>query len=365
MAILAISRGTYNRAEALAQRVAERLGYPRATREQVVAAAATRYRIPVEELTAAMERRPSFWDRTLGAHVAFLPAMRAALANHVRHDDLVYSGYAGHFLLPDVSHVVSVREAAIWSAVWVLVSLLFNALVGWRLGRDAAGAFLTGYVIEKSLSVDNLFVFYMLFAAFRVPDVHQHKLLFWGIIGALILRTGMVFGGSWLLSRFTFLTYIFGGLLILTGAKMLARPGKEPHPEQGRVYRLLQKIIPTTSEPQGGSFVVRQDGRLLATPLLIALILIELSDVVFAMDSILAIFAITADPFLVFTSNVFAILGLRSLYFALAGMIDKFRYLRSPWRSCWPWSGSKCSPPTGSRRGWGRDSTSTCWAWSP
>ena len=157
------------------------------------------------------------------------------------------------------AHVVSVREAAIWSAVWVLVSLLFNALVGWRLGRDAAGAFLTGYVIEKSLSVDNLFVFYMLFAAFRVPDVHQHKLLFWGIIGALILRTGMVFGGSWLLSRFTFLTYIFGGLLILTGAKMLARPGKEPHPEQGRVYRLLQKIIPTTSEPQGGSFVVRQE----------------------------------------------------------------------------------------------------------
>jgi tellurite resistance protein TerC len=226
------------------------------------------------------------------------------------------------------AHVVSVREAAIWSGVWVAVSLLFNALVAWRLGREAAGAFLTGYIIEKSLSVDNLFVFYILFAAFRVPDVHQHRLLFWGIIGALILRTGMVFGGSWLLSRFTFLTYIFGGVLILTGAKMLARPGKEPRPEKGRAYRLVQKIIPTTSEPRGGSFVVRQDGRLLATPLLIALILIELSDVVFAIDSILAIFAITVDPFIVLTSNIFAVLGMRSLYFLLANLARRFVYLQ-------------------------------------
>ena len=193
-----------------------------------------------------------------------------------------------------------------------------------------AGAFLTGYVIEKSLSVDNLFVFYMLFAAFRVPDVHQHKLLFWGIIGALILRTGMVFGGSWLLSRFTFLTYIFGGLLILTGAKMLARPGKEPHPEQGRVYRLLQKIIPTDVRAAGRQLrrAPGGDGRLLATPLLIALILIELSDVVFAMDSILAIFAITADPFIVLTSNIFALLGMRSLYFLLANLARRFVYLQ-------------------------------------
>ena len=226
------------------------------------------------------------------------------------------------------AHVVSVREAASWSVVWVAVSLLFNGLVAWRLGREAAGAFLTGYVIEKSLSVDNLFVFYMLFAAFRVPDAHQHRLLFWGIIGALILRTGMVFGGSWLLSRFTFLTYVFGGLLILTGGKMLARPGKEPHPEKGRAYRLVQRIIPTTSEPRGGSFLVRQDGRLLATPLLIALILIELSDIVFAMDSILAIFAITTDPFIVLTSNIFAVLGMRSLYFVLAGLARRFVYLQ-------------------------------------
>jgi tellurite resistance protein TerC len=226
------------------------------------------------------------------------------------------------------AHVVGVREAAIWSAVWLAVSLLFNLLVGWRLGQDAAGAFLTGYVIEKSLSVDNLFVFYMLFAAFRVPDAHQHKLLFWGIIGALILRTGMVFGGSWLLSRFTFLTYIFGGILILTGAKMLARPGKEPHPEQGRVYKLLQRIVPTTSEPHGASFFARIDGRLLATPLLIALVLIELSDIVFAIDSIMAIFAITTDPFIVLTSNIFALLGMRSLYFLLANMARRFVYLQ-------------------------------------
>ena len=226
------------------------------------------------------------------------------------------------------AHVVSVREAAIWSGVWVAVSLLFNALVAWRLGREAAGAFLTGYVIEKSLSVDNLFVFYLLFAAFRVPDEHQHRLLFWGIIGALILRTGMVFGGSWLLSRFTFLTYIFGGVLILTGAKMLARPGKEPHPEKGRAYRIVQKIIPTTSERHGGNFLVRQHGRLLATPLLIALILVELSDVVFAIDSILAIFAITVDPFIVLTSNIFAVLGMRSLYFLLANLARRFVYLQ-------------------------------------
>jgi len=226
------------------------------------------------------------------------------------------------------AHVVSVREAAIWSGVWVAVSLLFNAFVWWRLGREPAGAFLTGYIIEKSLSVDNLFVFYLLFAAFRVPDVHQHRLLFWGIIGALILRTGMVFGGSWLLTRFTFLTYIFGGILILTGGKMLARPGKEPHPEKGRTYRLVQRIIPTTAEQHGGSFFVRQDGRRLATPLFIALILIELSDIVFAMDSILAIFAITADPFIVLTSNIFALLGMRSLYFLLANLARRFVYLQ-------------------------------------
>jgi tellurite resistance protein TerC len=227
------------------------------------------------------------------------------------------------------AHVVGVREAATWSVVWVAVSLAFNGLVAWWLGRGPATAFLTGYVIEKSLSVDNLFVFYMLFAAFRVPDAHQHRLLFWGIIGALILRTGMVFGGSWLLSRFTFLTYVFGGVLILTGAKMLARPGKEPHPEKGRAYRLLQRIIPTTPEaPPDGSFFVRQEGRLLATPFLIALVLIELSDIVFAMDSILAIFAITSDPFIVLTSNVFALLGMRSLYFLLANLARRFVYLQ-------------------------------------
>jgi tellurite resistance protein TerC len=153
-------------------------------------------------------------------------------------------------------------------------------------------------------------------------------LLFWGIIGALILRTGMVFGGSWLLSQFTFLTYIFGAVLILTGVKMLGRPDKEPHPERGRAYRLVQKVIPTTAEAHGPHFFVRENGRRLATPLFIALILIELSDIVFAIDSILAIFAITVDPFIVLTSNIFAVLGMRSLYFLLAGMARRFVYLQ-------------------------------------
>ena len=227
------------------------------------------------------------------------------------------------------AHVVSVREAAIWSAVWVAVSLLFNALVGWRLGRDAAGAFLTGYVIEKSLSVDNLFVFYMLFAAFRVPDVHQHSCCSGESSARSILRTGMVFGGSWLLSRFTFLTYIFGGLLILTGAKMLARPARSRTPSRAASTGCCRRSSrPRPSRRAAASSCARGHGRLLATPLLIALILIELSDVVFAMDSILAIFAITADPFIVLTSNIFALLGMRSLYFLLANLARRFIYLQ-------------------------------------
>jgi tellurite resistance protein TerC len=227
------------------------------------------------------------------------------------------------------AHVVSVKEASIWSGVWVALSLAFNALVAWRYGRDAGQAFLTGYIIEKSLSVDNLFVFYMLFAAFKVEDRYQHRLLFWGIIGALVLRTAMVFSGAWLLSRFAFLTYVFGAVLALTGIRMLARPGKEPHPERGRVFRLLTRVIPTTSQPHGGRMFLREDGgRVMATSLFLVLLLVELSDIVFAVDSILAIFAITEDPFIVLTSNIFAVMGLRSLYFVLAGMARRFIYLQ-------------------------------------
>lgn len=226
------------------------------------------------------------------------------------------------------AHVVKTSEAAIWTVVWIVLALAFNGYVAWRFGGDAGQAFLTGYVIEKALSVDNLFVFYMIFSAFKVEEAYQHRLLFWGIGGALLLRTGMVFGGTWLLSHFTFLAYIFGAVLIATGGKMLVRPGHEPHPERGRMFRFLSRIIPTTARPHGGHLFLREDGGLKATSLLLVLVLIELSDIVFAIDSILAIFAVTSDPFIVLTSNVFAIMGMRSLYFLLAGMARRFIYLQ-------------------------------------
>lgn len=226
------------------------------------------------------------------------------------------------------AHVVKTAEAAIWTVVWIALALGFNGYVAWRFGADAGQAFLTGYIIEKALSVDNLFVFFMIFSAFKVPDAHQHRLLFWGIGGALALRTGMVFGGTWLLSRFTFLAYVFGAVLIATGGKMLVRPDKEPHPERGRLFRALSRIIPTTARPAEGHLFLREDGRIKATSLFLVLILIELSDIVFAIDSILAIFAVTSDPFIVLTSNVFAIMGMRSLYFLLASMARRFVYLQ-------------------------------------
>jgi tellurite resistance protein TerC len=233
------------------------------------------------------------------------------------------------------AHTVTAREAATWSCVWVAVSLIFNALVLWRAGAQAGQAFLTGYIIEKALSVDNLFVFYVIFSAFRVPDACQHRLLFWGIVGALGLRAGMVFGGSWLLGRFQFLFYVFGGVLILTGLKMFRRQHDDMRPEEGRVFRVLRKIIPTTAAPVGCSLLAREggasglaSGMLKATPLLLVLLLIEATDIVFALDSILAIFAVTTDPFIVLTSNVFAVMGMRSLYFLLASLARRFVYLQ-------------------------------------
>jgi tellurite resistance protein TerC len=226
------------------------------------------------------------------------------------------------------AHTIRTSEAAIWTVVWIVLALGFNGYVAWRFGGDAGQAFLTGYIIEKALSVDNLFVFYMIFSSFRVPDAYQHRLLFWGIGGALVLRTGMVFGGTWLLSHFAVLAYVFGAVLIATGGKMLLRPEKEPHPERGRAFRLLSRLIPTTTRPPEGHLFLREDGRLRATSLLLVLVLIELSDVVFAIDSILAIFAVTADPFIVLTSNIFAIMGMRSLYFLLAGVAQRFVYLQ-------------------------------------
>jgi tellurite resistance protein TerC len=247
---------------------------------------------------------------------------------------LAYGAFVAFMLALDLgvfhrkAHAVSIREAAIWSGVWVALALAFNGYVFWRWGSDVGEAFLTGYLIEKALSVDNLFVFYVIFSSFGVAAAYQHRLLFWGIIGALVFRCLMVFGGVALLSRFHFLMYVFGALLIFTGVKMLARPEQSPHPEQSRVFRFLQRLIPTSKGEHGGRIFVRENGRWLATSLFLVLVLVELSDIVFAVDSILAIFAITLDPFIVLTSNIFAILGLRSLYFVLANVANRFVYLQ-------------------------------------
>jgi tellurite resistance protein TerC len=224
-------------------------------------------------------------------------------------------------------HVVSAREAAVWSAVWIGLALGFGGLVAWQLGSEPGESYVTGYLIEEALSVDNLFVFYVLFQRFSVKPEHQHRLLFWGIIGALVLRASMVFGGIWLLDRLHWLVYLLGALLLGTGVKMLVKPEAEPHPERGRLFRVLRRIIPTTGAPHGGRLFVRQGGAWRATPLLLVLAMVELTDVVFALDSIPAVFAITRDPFIVLTSNLFAVMGMRSLYFLLADLARRFVYL--------------------------------------
>ncbi len=226
------------------------------------------------------------------------------------------------------SHVVSLRESLIWTAVWVTLALSFNLGVWYYKGSDKALEFLTGYVIEYSLSVDNIFVFVMLFTYFRVPAEYQHKVLFWGIIGALVMRATMIILGAVLIAQFNWILYIFGAFLVITGIKMLFKGDEKVDPEKNPIIRWFKRIVPVTSDYRGSKFWVRENGVLHATPLFVILILVELTDVVFAVDSIPAIFAITQDPFIVYTSNIFAILGLRSLYFALAGIIDKFHYLK-------------------------------------
>jgi tellurite resistance protein TerC len=225
-------------------------------------------------------------------------------------------------------HASTLKEAATWSVVWIALSLAFTAFVALRWGSELGQAFLTGYLIEKALSVDNLFVFYTIFAAFSVPVAYQHRLLFWGIIGALVLRAIMVFGGSALLVRFHWVVYVFGASLVVTGVRMLARPEKRPRPERSRLFRLIRRLLPSTPKPHKDHLFVWESGKLLATPLFLVLLLVELTDVVFAVDSILAIFAITADPFIVYTSNIFAVMGMRSLYLLLAGVAKRFEYLQ-------------------------------------
>ena len=226
------------------------------------------------------------------------------------------------------AHVVGFREALGWSGVWIGLALLFNAFVGWRFGPQAGLEFLTGYLIEKSLSIDNIFVFVVIFSGLAIPLQSQHRVLFWGILTALVLRAVMIFAGAALLARFHWLIYGLGAFLVFTGVKLYRNRGRDEHPEQGLAMRLARRWIPSTRDLHGERFWVRENGRWLATPLFMALILVEVTDVIFAVDSIPAIFAITSDPFIVFTSNIFAILGLRSLFFLLAGLVEKFSYLK-------------------------------------
>lgn len=226
------------------------------------------------------------------------------------------------------SHVITVKESMAWTLVWIVLALIFNLGIGHFMGNDKALEFLTGYVIEKSLSVDNIFVIALLFSYFSVPPQHQHKVLFWGILGALAMRATMIAVGAKLITEFSWIIYIFGGFLIVTGLKMLLKRETEIHPEQTLVVRLFRRLLPVTPGYHEGRFFIRQQGALMATPLFVALLVVEFTDLIFAVDSIPAIFAVTTDPFIVYTSNVFAILGLRSLYFALAGILDKFHYLK-------------------------------------
>ena len=226
------------------------------------------------------------------------------------------------------AHVVRLREALTWSAVWIALAMVFNLGLYFWGGSKPAMEFLTGYLIEKSLSVDNVFVFAVLFAAFRVPKHCEHKILFWGVFGALLMRAAMIFAGVALIERFHWLIYVFGGFLVLTGLKML-RPNLNPaDPQKHPLIRFCRNIFPVTAEYHDDWFFVRHEGKLWATPLILVLIMVETTDLIFAVDSIPAILAVSSDPFIVFTSNVFAMLGLRALYFALAGMMDKFRYLK-------------------------------------
>ena len=226
------------------------------------------------------------------------------------------------------SHVVSVREAIAWTVAWVTLAMLFNLGIWHYAGAQKALEFTTGYVIEYSLSVDNIFVFALLFSYFAVPPKFQHRVLFWGILGALVLRAIMIGAGTVLITKFAWIIYVFGAFLILTGIKMIVKSEEEIHPERNPVVKWFKKLMPVTSDYREDKFFVRENGVRMATPLFVVLLLVEISDVIFAVDSIPAIFAVTTDPFIVYTSNVFAILGLRSLYFALAGVMNKFHYLK-------------------------------------
>ena len=225
-------------------------------------------------------------------------------------------------------HVIAFREALGWSSFWIALSLLFNLWITWQFGAQKGAEFLTGYLIEKALSVDNVLLFMLIFSGFAVPPKYQHRVLFWGVLGALLMRGIFIFAGAAALERWHGVIYVFGGILLITGIRLLRASEEVEHPERNPLFRLFQRFIPSTSQYHGASFLVREGGRWVATPLLTVLVLVEITDLVFAVDSIPAIFAITRDPFIVMTSNVFAILGLRALYFCLAGFVHRLRYLK-------------------------------------
>ncbi|HUS19384.1 MAG TPA: TerC family protein [Terriglobales bacterium] len=225
------------------------------------------------------------------------------------------------------SHEVKFKEALIWSGVWIALACSFAVIVYFWRGGQPGLEFVTGYLIELSLSVDNLFVFLVLFSYFKVPAEHQHKVLFWGIVGALIMRALFIVSGVALINRFHWIIYLFGAFLIYTGIKLAVQDETDIHPEKNPVLKWARRTFPMTKDYEDGSFVVVRDGKRLATPLFAVLLVVETTDLLFAVDSIPAILAITRDPFIVYTSNVFAILGLRSMYFALAGMMAVFHYL--------------------------------------
>ena len=226
------------------------------------------------------------------------------------------------------AHTVSIKEALTWSAVWITLALVFNAGIYFFSGPEPALQFFTGYLIEKSLSVDNIFVFVLLFTYFSVPAAYQHRVLFWGVLGALVLRGALIALGAALLETFHWITYLFGAFLIFTGVRMAFHRATEVHPERNPLLKLIRRIVPVTRDYERDRFIVRRAGQVLVTPLLLVLLVVETTDLIFALDSIPAIFAVTRNPFLVYTSNVFAILGLRSLYFVFANAMGKFSYLQ-------------------------------------
>jgi tellurite resistance protein TerC len=232
------------------------------------------------------------------------------------------------FVFHKDAHVVSIKEATAWSVVWVTLGLIFGGFVWAWLGPVSGGEYFAGYLIEKALSVDNIFVFAMVFGYFAVPAKYQHRVLFWGVVGAIVFRAIFILAGAALLKEFHWLVYVFGAILLFTGLKMALNKETEVHPDKNPLLRLARRFIPMTDVYHGQSFFVRHAGKLVATPLFAVLLVVEATDIVFAIDSIPAIFAVTREPFIVFASNAFAILGLRSLYFVLADMMHRFVYLK-------------------------------------